>query len=365
MFTVAQWLLIAFAFVAAWVGTAWVGHWVVRKKLLDMPNHRSSHLEATPRGGGLSIVIVFTFITGLLFMSDSGMAMSVQMVNVFVTGGLAIAITGWLDDHWRLSPIIRITVHFAVALYCLALLGVPSLPILGSSLSLEWYGYLLAAIALVWCLNFFNFMDGIDGIASVQAITMALSAALILIFAAPNSVFTLYLLVFIAAVGGFLVWNWSPAKIFMGDTGSGFLGFTLGLFAIATSVEESMNIWSWLILFGVFGIDATVVLLLRFLRKETFYHAHCQHAYQRLAINLQRTESIMRSPKYARAAAHQAVTLITAGINLLWLLPWAFVAALDASNGIIYLIIALLPLAVAVIKAQHIEGTKMDFHGSA
>lgn len=356
MFTATQWLLAPLAFFAAWVITACAGHLAVRRNFLDMPNKRSSHLTATPRGGGLSIVIVFTLIVGSALYLQLDMMLPSQAAGAFIIGGLAIAAVGWLDDRRHLHFGIRLVIHFVAVLFCLALLGLPPLSVMEACPALGWTGYAATAVALVWCLNAFNFMDGIDGIAAMQTMTMSLSAVFILMINAPASVFIPYLLILAAATAGFLIWNWPPAKIFMGDVASGFLGFILGMFAVMSSLEGGIAIWSWVILFGVFAADTSVVLALRFWRGEKLHQAHRQHAYQRLAMSLQRIEEVLRSPEYARTVAHQTVTLAVMGINLFWLLPWALIATLDAQYGFIYAVAALFPVVAVVVKSQRIGG---------
>jgi len=191
-------------------------------------------------------------------------------------------------------------------------------------------------------------MDGIDGIASVEAISVALIAAMLLILSPPisESAYTQaqVLIVIACCTAGFLIWNWSPAKIFMGDIGSTFLGFTLALFALQTSVEQTMNIWVWLILFGVFFIDATTTMFQRMLSGEKIYKAHRQHTCQRIALYLQKDKKA--DPEAIRAYAHRTVSLAIVAINFLWLAPWAYLAKLYGKWGMVFALIALLPLLV-------------------
>ena len=339
------------------MGTAWIGHYAVRHGVLDVPNSRSSHLMPTPRGGGFSIVVVFVVVGSFVYLGDGGIGHSAFGVLMLSTA--AIAWVGWIDDRNPLSPFVRLAIHSAAAFFCILVLGVPPLPFAAEWIVFDstnyplWsVGYLTAVLALVWCLNLFNFMDGIDGIAAAQAATTSAAAAAILIIIGADSPWLPYLLILCAASLGFLVWNWSPARIFMGDAASGFLGFLLGLFAVATSLEGSMNVWSWFILFGVFAVDATVTLIARALKKEKIYQAHRQHAYQNLALNIQRIKAVVSSPEYARAFAHRAVTLAVTAINLLWLFPLALTAGLKPDWGIILALVAVTPLVAVVIQSR-------------
>jgi Fuc2NAc and GlcNAc transferase len=134
-----------------------------------------------------------------------------------------------------------------------------------------------------------------------------------------------------AAAGGFLVWNWPPAKIFMGDAGSGFLGFLLGAIAWITMVSGDLSIWVWLILFGAFFVDATVTLLRRWRRGEPLATAHRSHAYQRLS---------------RRLGSHEKVTVGCLVVNIVWLGPFAWLAAVRPSLGALALVIAWTPLVI-------------------
>jgi Fuc2NAc and GlcNAc transferase len=142
----------------------------------------------------------------------------------------------------------------------------------------------------------------------------------------------LTLFVFLAAsTAGFLLWNWPPAKIFMGDSGSGFLGFTLAILAIMTSIDGPINIWSWLILLGVFIVDATITLLRRAINGESWYRAHRSHAYQILA---------------SRLGSHKKVTVGTMVLNIIWLLPLAYLASIYPYWGAALCLVAWMPLVV-------------------
>jgi Fuc2NAc and GlcNAc transferase len=136
---------------------------------------------------------------------------------------------------------------------------------------------------------------------------------------------------------GFLLWNWPPAKIFMGDVGSGFLGFILGVLALYTPTFSRMSFWSWLILLGVFLVDATVTLLVRAARRERLHIAHRSHTYQRLARKLQ---------------SHQKVTLGVLAINIFWLFPLAFAATRHPAQGAWLTVLAMVPLVAICVWSR-------------
>jgi Fuc2NAc and GlcNAc transferase len=186
----------------------------------------------------------------------------------------------------------------------------------------------LAALYAVWSINFFNFMDGLDGIASVEAICVALGGALSWWLVQPAGDWPVAVL-FAACVAGFLCWNFPPARIFMGDAGSGFLGLVVALLALWSARNTPHLVWSWVILSAVFLADATTTLVRRVRRGERFAQAHRNHAYQ-----------------YAARVhgSHRAITLAVLGINIVWLLPIAVAVALRWLDGIAGVAVSISPL---------------------
>jgi Fuc2NAc and GlcNAc transferase len=212
--------------------------------------------------------------------------------------------------------------------------GLPPLPVFGVVLDLGWMGNSLAPVYLVWLLNLTNFMDGIDGIAGIEAITVCLGGVLLYVVAVPGATSWLAPFVLASATIGFLVWNWPPAKIFMGDAGSSFLGLMLAALSLQAGWVAPKLFWSWVILLGVFVVDATVTLIRRMARGKKFYEAHRSHAYQHAA---------------QRWGAHLPVTLAVGAINLCWLLPVALLVALGSLDGMLGVLIAYAPLVAAAL----------------
>ena len=307
--------------------TGIIRRYALTHNLIDVPNQRSSHQMPTPRGGGLAIVI--TFFAGLLCLWLIGALQTKVLLALTGAGGL-VAWVGFWDDRRHIAPRWRLAAHFLGAAWGIFWLGqLPPLSVFGHLLYLSWPGYLLAAVYLVWLLNLYNFMDGIDGIAGIEAITVCLGGSLAFIFAIPSSQDWLTPTVLLAAVAGFLYWNFPRARIFMGDSGSGFLGLTLGLLSIQAAQVNPELFWCWLILLGVFIVDATTTLLRRVLRGEAFHEAHHSHAYQ-----------------YAsrRFAGHRQVSIGVGLINLLWLLPITLLVTRGSLPGLAGLLIAYTPL---------------------
>jgi Fuc2NAc and GlcNAc transferase len=333
-------LLILSALAASALLTQLVRRIAAGSGVVDVPNPRSSHGIPTPRGGGLAIVLVTT--AGLLILALWG-AVQWRLLCALTGGGLAVALVGAVDDRRSLSATIRLTVHFAAALWALAWLGgLPPLRIGNQMIALGWPGYLLGACGIVWALNLFNFMDGIDGIAASEAIFVALAGALLTSSFAQGAGVGFAALLFAAACGGFLLWNWPPASIFLGDVGSGYMGYVIAVLALSANRDNPVALWVWLILGGVFFVDATVTLLGRLLRGERVYQAHRRHAYQWLA---------------RRWGSHGKVSMAVLILNVVWLLPWAMLAETFPRYAAVSVLAAFAPLALfaAVIAVGHRE----------
>ncbi|PCC98446.1 MraY family glycosyltransferase [Halopseudomonas pelagia] len=334
------WLLLIVAIaVITFLLTFVLRRYALATSMIDVPNARSSHSIPTPRGGGVAIVIVFLLVLVYLFFQDGP---EQRIVIALGGGGLVIALVGFLDDHGHIAARWRLLAHFAGAGWALFWLpGAPPLHLLGMTLTSPWIVYPLVGLFLVWLLNLYNFMDGIDGLASVEAITVCVGGALIYWFMGYPERMILPLAL-AASVAGFLVWNFPPARIFMGDAGSGFLGIALGVLTLAAALVEPQLLSSWLILLGVFIADATFTLMRRLIRGDKVYEAHRSHAYQ------------YASRKYG---SHLPVTLAVLAVNLLWLLPWACFVALGHVDALLGLMIAYAPLAIlaVVFKAGELE----------
>jgi len=306
--------------------------YALARSLLDIPNARSSHSVPTPRGGGLAIVL--SFLVALPLAALGGWV-AWPLAWALLGAGAGIALLGFLDDHGHIAARWRLLGHFAGAAWVLWWLGgLPAVAVLGGTLDLGWLGHVLAAVYLVWVLNLYNFMDGIDGIASVEALCVCLGGAgLYLLLDQPGLAVPPGVLA--CAVAGFLYWNFPPARIFMGDAGSGFLGIVLGALSLQAAWVAPQLLWSWIILLGVFIVDATWTLLRRLLRGDKVYEAHRSHAYQ------------YASRQFGR---HLPVTLAVGALNVLWLFPVAFLVGTGRLDGLVGVALAYLPLLAIAVK---------------
>lgn len=297
-------VVVAFAAFAAW----WLLRALLlnlRRRLLDQPNARSSHSQPTPRGGGVAFVLVAAAASaigwfGAAFSDQPGLAGShLAMVALFLLA-LPLAVVGFLDDHHNLSAGLRYGVQLATAL----------LVILVSPLPLPWLALPLLLIAVTAVINFTNFMDGLDGlVAGCMAVALAAAA---LRLAAPWPIWAL-----VGALLGFLIWNWSPAKVFMGDVGSTFLGAVFaGLVLQAPSWPEALGL---LLVATPLLSDAFLCVPRRLLAGQQVLQAHRLHLFQRL--HQAGWPHARVSSLYICATAVLAIALLWGGLS--WLITLA------------------------------------------
>jgi Fuc2NAc and GlcNAc transferase len=312
--------------------TAGVRAFLVRHGVMDLPNARSSHAVPVPRGGGVGVVMVFLSAVVWLLLRQ---VIPAKLAWALLGGGLAIAIVGLADDRLKLAAWPRLLVHsFAAAWTVWCLDPIHPFQLGDSNFFWGWVSRGVAFIGLIWLTNLFNFMDGIDGLAGMEAVCVSgLGAVLLFLNGLPNYTQVSWMLA--AASLGFLVWNWPPAKIFMGDVGSGFLGFTLGTLALFSSKAGPELIWPWLILLAAFFVDATVTLLRRMFSHARWHEAHRSHAYQHAAQAM---------------GSHAKVTLAVATINLGWLFPLAWAALRHPGAAPALAAIAAIPLLYIAIR---------------
>jgi Fuc2NAc and GlcNAc transferase len=317
--------------------------YAIKKNILDIPNQRSSHQVPTPRGGGLAIVV--SFLVALCGMYWAGYV-AISLFYALLGGGIAIAAIGYADDVFTVSSRYRALTHILAAVWAVYWLhGFPTLDVGTWQFTLNKMGAVMAVIGIVWCINFYNFMDGIDGLAGAEGVLIAVASSLAVVLAHNTNVACL-LLFFAASIAGFTTLNWPPAKIFMGDIGSGFIGFVFGVMAISTS-HGLLNMSFWLIIMAVFICDATFTLILRAAQGKRWYAAHREHAYQHLT---------------ALGATHKQVTLGITLLNLLVLLPLALLTqhfpALGA--GLLGAVTLSLLIAWITIKWMKLEGVQRE-----
>lgn len=296
-------------------------NWAIKSSILDIPNERSSHKAPVPRGGGIVIVLTFYFCLFYLYLKD-------QVENELffaMLPGIVLALLGLLDDFKNLPPSIRFTFQFlcsGMALYFLR--GFEGF----FALNHIWFWNIIALVGFVWFINLFNFLDGSDGYASMETISIAL---ILWYFTGMN-----VMLILVFSVAGFLYWNWPKAKVFMGDVGSTTLGYILIVFGVYLNNNLKLNFFFWLVITSLFWFDAIVTLFRRIINKEKLGQAHKNHMYQRAV---------------QAGFSHLEVMLSGLGINVL-----NFIICIAIKrNGISYYIGSILVLAILFIALKYVD----------
>lgn len=308
-------------------------------KLIDSPNGRSSHIAPTPSGGGIGLAVAGS-LTGAYLLQSSTIFFYGQIVLVIAC---VLAAVGLHDDRKPLPALWRLGIHVVMGASLLFVLG--GLPEMQRFVD-AWFSrtlvYAALLLVIVWWINLFNFMDGIDGLAGMQTIFMLLAAAALLVWPRQALIFDptiVWMLCVAGATVGFLLLNWAPAKIFMGDVGSMYLAFMVLSFGLLSIRNELLPVATglsmWAILGATFATDATITLMTRMLTVKRWHEAHRNHLYQRLA---------------RQYSSHRQATLLYLSVNVLWLLPIAFVCITYPQWAIAWVVLAYLPLIVLAVR---------------
>lgn len=370
-------LLLLLAFAMGVSGTSWLRHYALRYSLLDVPNQRSSHSRPTPRGGGLSITLVVLFV--IVVFGATGNLPGAVFIALFPAAFL-VALIAWLEDHTSVPIIIRGVGYLIAALWFVSSLGgMPEISLgtveitngvgdVSSDRTAETdvFSYedgvsslgtdalripalltgLILVLGIAWLTNLYNFMDGTDGLAGLQAVLAGLAGGFLLL-KQGEATLALLSLAAAAAAGGFLVWNWPPATIFMGDVGSCLLGFLFGCLAVLGEKYAGLPALVWVILLGFFIWDATLTLLMRICSSESWYSAHKSHAYQKLV---------------QLGLSHGELLWLLFGFNVLvlWPLAWWGYRQPDyllTATGLSAVLVGLLWLAVQMYYKRMFSGS--------
>ncbi len=290
----------------------------LRWRILDIPNERSSHTVPTPRGGGIGVLLGLGagWSLALLFMPWS------PLYSYLLTASVFLMLIGVIDDRIGLPVILRFLIYGVACFFTVWVLLWP----------LPLWAFMLFGLYALWLLNLFNFMDGIDGIAAAEVLFVGSAASLLSALGQADVEFMTFNLMLVAACAGFLAWNWAPARLFMGDTGSIPLGFLLA----ALSLSGVIPLYCWLILLAAFIGDASITLLWRAATGQQVTRAHRLHIYQRLSRHWN---------------SHARVVWAMTAYNLLWLAPLAILSLFWPDWLPASLLLAYLPLLFLWFKA--------------
>jgi len=302
----------------------------IQKEIISNLNYRTLHEVPTPRGGGIVFSLLFSFTIFALWYGDE---ISDQVFYMFGLGGFVATLFGFIDDVKNIKAKIKLAIQLFLGGWAVYWLEYGDLPLLGSIPFL--IVTLVALFFMVWMMNAYNFMDGIDGMAASGAIFISLTLATVL-FLTEGSVEIITIFILIAAtVSGFMFFNWPPATIFMGDAGSVFLGYIFGSLLLITVLNNDISIWSWITVFGYFFADTTVTQIMRVILVKKWYLEHRSHAYQNLA---------------RITGSHLKVIGAVILYNIIWIFPLVVWSVLQPEMEVVAAILAVAPAMIVTYK---------------
>ncbi len=328
--TIVDVVAFVFVFLISWSGIFLYRRIAVKKSILANPNFRTLHENPIPKGGG--IVFSFIFVACVLMLWWLG-KLTEDMFWVLGVGGFVAALFGFLDDITNIRASRKLIVQVCLSGWVLFWFD-------GGPLShIDWIpGFIaipLSLLFLVWIINAYNFMDGIDGMAVSGAVFVSGSLALVMLLTHGSLELTTLFFLLIASVGAFMVFNWPPASIFMGDAGSVFLGYVFGSLILVTVSNGEISVWTWLTVFGYFFADTTVTQISRVILVKKWYGAHRSHAYQNLA---------------RITGSHLKITMGVTAYHLVWILPLTLWTVLQPEMAIVAAVLAITPGVVLTYK---------------
>lgn len=303
--------------------------------LIDRPNDRSSHKQPTVKGGGVVFSSVFLFFLLLFYLWVPGFKAASAMVLIVCP---LVLIVGWLDDRFNLSALVRLFIHLVLSGLIISYLS-NGLEIEFQLLFLppnQWLNIVFTLLFLGWFTNLYNFMDGADGMAAGTGMVASALLGGLSFYAGAHELGGVYLLL-AAAIAGFIPWNWSPARIFMGESGSYFLGITFATLALVGKLKYDLSLYPTIVVFGLFIVDPTFTLIVRVSRGENPLRAHRHFAFHKML---------------KMGWSHSQVSAIYLAICGLWLGPLAYACLKINHYSFLILVVAYLPLVCYVAKVK-------------
>jgi len=325
-----QYLLLSIIFLAVTLTSYFACKYLVyfshKHSILDETTQRSSHSHPTPRIGGVSFTLLILLTINIFFYFGSQLHKDFYLALVIPT--FLVATISVVDDLRKgISRIVRLSAHLIASVLALSLIGLA--PNTAHALII----FCVSVIAIAWFINLFNFMDGIDGIAATEAIFI-IGALAGYSFFADESHWGVLQLMILAPILGFAVINWQPARIFMGDIGSTFLGVLIPILLIVSTQLNLLTVWSAIILTSSFLMDSTWTLLTRFTTGQKWYEPHRSHLYQIMS---------------RKMGSHWKVSILNLLLNMIWTLPISIAATILPNFGQLFTLLALLPIFVLCI----------------
>jgi Fuc2NAc and GlcNAc transferase len=322
----------SFSFLLSFLLTNYYRKFAFHWNILDYPNIRSSHQEPVPRGAGIAFFITMNVVLGILVYTKQ---LTLKYTYPVFLGGPSVVLLGYWDDLRSVPALIRLFVHFLVALFIFSLIsgGLTKEVEISFLPAWPWLVQAFCILFIAWFINLYNFMDGADGLAcSIGMVGAGLIATLS--FIQGNMDLAIIYAVLAYALAGFLVFNWQPARVFMGDSGAYYLGYIFGSLALVSKMYYDSSLYVHLIIFGFFIVDATWTLFRRVLRFEKVYTAHKLHAFQKLM---------------DRGWGHARVTSLYILVTILWLFPMAGLSMSFKDYSFFFLVVAYIPIFAFIL----------------
>jgi Fuc2NAc and GlcNAc transferase len=317
-------MAVVLAFCTSWFLLLCFPQAAIRWGFVDRPYARSAHLSPTPVGAGICFALAVILA---LFVPNTATFEAPLVLWVLQGGGLLVALVGLIDDRYALPVWLRLFVYLASSsVAVVALLNATPVLIIG-----------LAILALGWTINLVNFMDGLDGFVSTQALSVCLGLGVISLFVPGALGVSHFALVLAGALIPFLWRNWPPARFFMGDSGAVFIGFYLGCVGLYAAGQDNRLGAVWLILMMPFIVDATCTLLIRLAQGKSPVQGHSDHTYQRLK---RASDSVL------------VINVGLLGLQVLWQIPMAIWAIFGSYSPVFAVIFATIPSLVLVAYSR-------------
>ena len=330
-------MIFVFTFVASVIGLNLYIKVALRNKIISSPNFRTLHASDAITGGGAIFSLVFFF--AIFYFWITGFLIE-KIFFVLGIGGFFATLLGFLDDLFDISAIKKLFFHTILSAWSIYWLE------LGIFSNTDWIPHSvsigLSLLFLVWVINAYNFIDGIDGLAISAATFISGGLILIMIITNNSSELTIIYFSLLGCALAFTIFNWPPARIFMGDSGSIFLGYIIGTLFLLTIERGDVTIWTWLVLFGYFFADTTITQLMRLLLVKKWYKAHRSHAYQNLA---------------RITGSHFKVTSVIIIYHFVWLLPLMIFSIKLPEFSILAAALAVFPAMLFSIKYGPLKST--------
>jgi Fuc2NAc and GlcNAc transferase len=295
----------------------------IRRGIVATPIFRSLHDRPIPRGGGIVFGVVC--VAGLALMGRAA-GVDPTVTTALVAGGLSATTFGFLDDQLQMSALAKLLLQSTLAAAIVAAFGV----IVDFPVAPRFVDLFVSGIALVWLMNAYNFIDGIDGLAASGAVAIAALATIALVLAGTDGGFRFVFAAIAACSLGFLCFNWPPASIFMGDAGSLFLGFCVATLLTSTVNGGQISLSTWIVILAFFAGDTTTTTVLRIFLTNQWYGGHRSHGYQNLA----------------RLHGHARVLQGVLAYHLVWLLPLTIWSVLRPATAPLAALMAIGPVVL-------------------